>query len=271
MPTDLPSSVARSHWIAACDFHPLSDGAVLDLVRERVAKVNAEGRQAVVLLDLDSTLYEVAPRTLHILREAARELENELPPAVCEALERLTEAQVGYSLADTLLAGGLRVETPEELGILETLRVFWRKRFFSNAYLPFDRPYPGTAEFVRALHADGAHIIYLTGRDEAGMLEGTIANLHRDGFVFGEERSRLLMKDHPDTDDLHHKVSAARSIQSLGTLVASLENEPRNLAGLWEAFPDALHIFVETICSNHPAPVCRGIYRVRGFGSPAPV
>ncbi len=269
MPDNFSPAVARDHWIAACDFEPLCDRDVLGLIRGRVNRLKAEGLVPVVLFDLDSTLYEVAPRTLQILREGARALTDRLPDRVVSRLALLEEAQVGYSMIDTLSAAGVALQSEEDLDHLAVLKEFWRERFFSNAYLPYDRPYPGTAEFVQRLHDDGAHIVYLTGRDEAGMRGGTIANLVRDRFVYGAERTLLLMKDHPDTDDLEHKVGAAQSVRRLGTLAASLENEPRNLAGLWQAFPDALHVFVETICSTHPAPVCRGIYRVRQFGSPA--
>jgi len=261
MTSDLRHS--RHRWIEACDFHPLDDRDVLQLVHQRVVELGQADRQGVVLLDLDSTLYEVAPRTLRILHEAIEALCDRLPPDLCRRIRALEEGRVGYALHETLRAAGVAAE--EALGFSDLLRSFWRERFFSNRYLPYDRPYPGTAQFVRELYDAGACIVYLTGRDEPGMRLGTEANLRRDGFAFDQPRTHLFMKDHPDTDDLTHKVGVARAIQSMGTLVASLENEPRNLAGLFEAFPGALHIFVQTICSEHPAPICRGIYRVRRF------
>lgn len=266
MAQDLLNPCSRLDWIEACDFHPLEDHDVLKLVHRRIVELGAEQRRGVVLLDLDSTLYEVAPRTLCILKEAGEALASHLPAEVSQALRRLEEHRVGYTLADTLHAAGVSREAVRAAA--DPLREFWRERFFSNEYLRHDRPYPGTADFVRALHDAGACIVYLTGRDEPGMKIGTERNLRRDGFVFDEPHTHLFMKDHPDTDDVTHKVGVARTIASLGTLVASLENEPRNLAGLFEAFPEALHIFVQTICSEHPAPVCRGIYRLRHFLTP---
>lgn len=259
---------SRNQWIAACDFHELGDHDVLQLVHRRLQELRKENRQGVVLLDLDSTLYEVAPRTLQILREGAVALHSQLPSDLCRRLHELEEASVGYSMHDTLHAAGIAMEAEEAIRACDLLRDFWRARFFSNEYLVYDRPYPGTAEFVHALYDDGACIVYLTGRDEPGMRVGTENNLRRDGFVFNLPRTHLYMKDSRDTDDVSHKVGVAHAIQSLGTLVASLENEPRNLAGLHEAFPEALHVFVQTICSEHPAPVCHGIYRVRQFVPP---
>src|SRR5688572_10279392 len=97
---------SRSEWIKACHFHDLSETAVLDEVAKRVRKVGPEGKP-IVLLDLDSTLYEVAPRTHQILKEWVRTHESQAFPSVIQALEKLEHLHVGYSLKDTFSAIGL--------------------------------------------------------------------------------------------------------------------------------------------------------------------
>jgi hypothetical protein len=174
---------------------------------------------------------------------------------------------VGYSLADTFDAMGLSLEDPEVKEAQQTAKKYWARRFFTNEYLKHDRVYPGAPEFVRELHELGAEIVYLTGRDEPGMGIGTRANLLRDGFPWETERTHLLLKKAFELDDVEHKQGAAEYIRRHGTLVASFENEPLNLVALYELFPEAMHVFVETISSDRPAMPCKGLYRIRGFNN----
>jgi len=46
------------------------------------------------------------------------------------------------------------------------------------------------------------------------------------------------------------QVAAADYIRRHGTLVASFENEPPNVVALSKVFPDAMHVFVDTVCSD---------------------
>jgi phosphoglycolate phosphatase-like HAD superfamily hydrolase len=252
---------SRSQWIGACQFHDLKDAQVLDEVRKRAGSVSAP----LVLLDLDSTLYDVGPRTHAILREWIDSPESKDHRRVREELRFLEQRHVGYSLRDTFAAIGLHVTEREVATAWESVLPFWALRFFTSAYLRHDRPYPGAAEFTRALHGAGCELIYLTGRDKPRMGDGTEANLVRDGFPWDTERTHLLMKPTEAMPDLEHKLAAAQFVRERGTLVASFENEPANLVGLFNQFPEAMHVFVHTVCSEHPAEPARGLYRIRGW------
>ena len=182
------------------------------------------------------------------------------------ALLRAEPWHVGYSVRDTLTAVGVTLDETELQPALEAVKRFWSERFFKSAYLQYDRAYPGAAEFTRKLHELGAEIVYLTGRDEPNMGDGTRAMLMRDGFPWDVERTHLLLKKEAHFEDLVHKKEAAQFIRRHGALVASFENEPPNLVALYDLFPDAMHVFVETVCSDHPAVVRQGLYRIQGFG-----
>lgn len=267
-----PSEFSRQEWIDACHFHDLTEEQVLHEVAERVSRIKAAAagrrRQAhpLVLLDLDSTLYEVGPRTLRIIQEWVETAESADTPSVRAALQRLDVKQVGYSIFDTFKTIGLRVDSPEAEKAAKRLKAFWAARFFTSEYLQYDRAYPGAASFTRKLHGLGAEIVYLTGRDEPGMGDGTRANLIRDGFPWETERTHLLLKAAPEIPDITHKREAADYIRQHGTLVASFENEPPNIVALYEIFPEAMHVFVDTVCSDHLAGVRQGLYRIRHFG-----
>ena len=113
----------------------------------------------------------------------------------------------------------------------------------------------------------GAEIVYLTGRDEPNMGRGTQLNLQRDGFPFHLPRTHLLMKPSFDMPDLDYKLSVMDFIRQRGDLVASFENEPPNVIAFQKIFPESMHIFVDTVCSEQPAQPGRGLYRIARYGT----
>jgi hypothetical protein len=265
----------RGDWISASQFHDLTEDEVLREVARRVSDLkaslgpsDAKHAHPLVLLDLDSTLYEVGPRTHQILREWIDSPESAEFPHVRTVLARLESQHIGYSLKDTFSAIGLEVEEHEEVRRAErSAKKFWGARFFTSEYLQFDHAYPGAAAFARELHRLGAELVYLTGRDEPGMGAGTRQRLLQDGFPFNTEGTHLLCKKSFELDDLEHKQAAAEYIRQHGTLIASLENEPPNVVALYEIFPEAMHIFVDTVCSDRPTLPRGDLYRIKGFGA----
>ncbi len=262
--------LVRGHWIAASQFHDLTEAEVLREVSKRVAETKARAgaqRQShpLVLFDLDSTLYEVGPRTHQILREWLDSSESAEFPRVREELRGLENQHVGYSLKDTFEALGLDLERADVSDGIASAKKFWLARFFSDDYLKYDHAYPGAAHFVREVHRLGAEIVYLTGRDEPGMGRGTRDALLRDGFPRGCERTHLLLKAAFGLPDLEHKQSACNYVREHGSLIASFENEPVNLVAIYEIFPEAMHVLVETVSSEHAALPVQGLYRIRGF------
>jgi phosphoglycolate phosphatase-like HAD superfamily hydrolase len=262
----------RKEWMSASHFHELTEAEVLLEVAVRVEKLKAAAagrREAhpLVLLDLDSTLYEVGPRTYQILREWAQASESAEHALVRDAVFRAEPWHVGYSVRDTLKALDVDADSEAVAPALSAIKDFWTKRFFTSEYLKYDHAYPGAASFTQKLHDLGAEIVYLTGRDEPNMGDGTRAMLVRDGFPWDLERTHLLLKKAAHLPDLEHKMEAAHYVRQHGTLVASFENEPPNLVALSTLFPDAMHVFVDTVCSDHPAPVGKNLYRIKGFGA----
>lgn len=257
----------RSDWKNASQFHDLSEREVLREVSRRVSEVRSHGKKPVVLLDLDSTLYEVGPRTHHIVMEWLKTPEASEFPRVARELRRLKNEHVGYSLKDTFSALGLELHDAEVARAERSAKAFWQDRFFTNEYLQHDKAYPGAAHFVREVHELGALIVYLTGRDAPGMGKGTVDNLVRDAFPWDTGNTHLLLKPAYGLPDLEHKKGAADFILRHGELIASFENEPANLVAIYEIFPEAMHVFVETVSSDHAAPAGRGLYRIRGFAT----
>lgn len=278
-------SLIRTAWIEASHFHEMNEEEVLREVSRRVSEIRAlatseRASHPLVLLDLDSTLYEVGPRTYQILKEWAETPEASRFSQVQEALVKMLPEHVGYSLKDTFTALDLdlnhnKMTSDFERGDLETVaawesaKKFWQARFFTSDYLKYDLVYRGAPEFTQEVYRLGAEVAYLTGRDEPGMGDGTRARLIKDGFPWGVPRTHLLMKAAGHMDDLEHKQEAAHYIRAHGTLIASFENEPPNVVALQELFPEAMHVFMDTVCSDRPAAQGRDLFRIQNFLSHA--
>lgn len=264
--TEKPKMFAREAWVKASEFLPEAQTDVLRRVIQRVDETIADGRRPVVVFDIDSTLYHVTPRTYRIVLDwlASHGAETVNDEAIA-SLRRLSQGHVGYSLRDTFRMLGIDATKHPFKATFSALKTYWAERFFSNHYLDHDEVYPGAVEFVRTLEKSGAEIVYLTGRDEPNMGSGTRACMARDGFPLAGQNVHFFLKPSAATPDREHKQAAADAIGELGDVVASFENEPGNLIALQSQFPDAMHIFVDTNCSDHPAPPARGLYRVLDF------
>ena len=219
----------------------------------RVSQESIRGNTPVVVFDLDDTLTDSRTRTVRILHEFS-EVED------VPELAQVAPAQIRYQLEDTFKDLGLN-----DAPLLARANAFWKERFFSNDYVARDRPIPGAPAYVRWLARQGAHIVYLTGRDEVSMRQGTLANLEHGHFPVDDETTILLMKPDKAMDDTAYKVAAFARIQKMGTVVGAFENEPRNINAMQHAFPEAIAIYVETIHSSKPDVPAPGIFWIRDF------
>ena len=258
----------RQEWQSLSQFHPHSEEEVLKLIAHKIVLAR-ETTKPLVLLDLDSTLYEVGPRTLAIIHEW---LSNspKIPSELKTALGNLSADQIGYSIKDTFSNVGFPVVTQELESVSSALKAFWWDRFFSSDYLSYDRPYPGAVEYTNHLYDLGADICYLTGRDEKRMRKGTLHNLERDGFPIVDKGTQLIMRQIAEWSDAKHKTQAALNLDNQGRLIASLENEPVNLIALAKLLPNTVHVFVDTVCSDSGAEPGKNLYRIKGFSAHRP-
>lgn len=263
-----PGAFSRKQWRENSHFYPYSEKEVLELIARRVQQFKGTQRP-LVLLDLDSTLYDVSHRTIAIVQHWL-ETSPAIPGELAQALKTLTSSQMGYSVKDTLANLGFPVVTQELEAIASALKSYWWDRFFSSDYMPHDLPYAGAVEYANHLYDLGAELCYLTGREEKRMRKGTETNLVRDGFPFGSSDIRLVMRQGLDLSDAAHKAQQAKQLAQQGFLVASFENEPVNLVTLSKLLPQAAHIFVDTVCSDSEAEAGKNLFCIQGFSSFVP-
>lgn len=231
----------------------------LDRILGEVRRIAAAGAaHAVAVFDLDSTLLSTAQRNLAILHEfgARAEATAELR----QSIARLSVDDMGWNVMDDLRRYGFAHEP-----VLKELRRFWFERFFTSPYLRHDEPLPGAADYVREVHAAGALIVYLTGRDEPGMGVGTRDSLRAHGFPMDTPRVVMRLKPEFREDDLVFKKRVTVEIGALGTVVAAFENEPANANFFAEAFPAAHILLLETVHSPNPPPLSPRVVRLKDF------
>lgn len=212
----------------------------LERVLGRLSGDRHRAPPAVAVFDLDGTLLDTRPRTISILEEYAAEI----APAVPELSDLLAGMQlhdVKYLLSDTLRERG--VVHPDHV---RDITQYWRDRFYADAYVEADQPYPGAAEYVRACHEAGGSVVYLSSRDSYGMLLGTVASLRDRGFPIGLPGVELVFRADPGFSDEAFKRAILPTLARVGEVVAYFDNEPANCNLARACFPDAEVVLLET-------------------------
>lgn len=228
--------------------------ALLDALLDAVAKTP----DAIVVFDLDDTLFSTSDRHMRILAEFASAIETQDARAA-GVLRAIAREKLRYSIADTAKDHGL------EEKLAKDLRDFWFARFFKNPYLLEDTIIPGGPEFAAEVIKRGGRSFYMTGRDE-GMREGTEASLLRHGFPEPDGKSAtLVLKPRFDTPDFAFKNEALHKVGEMGTVVGSFENEPAHVNLFVERFPKAVHFLLETKHSGKPVTLHAAVHRIKDF------
>jgi len=182
-------------------------------------------RPSLAVFDLDSTLFDVSPRTQAILdsflKEIASSSENKNE---YEFLKHVRIQTGDWGLRHPLERAGFR-STDE---FHKRLRDYWRRYFFSSEFLYFDQPYIGAIDFVNNLKLAGVEIMYLTGRDAQNMRSGTLKSFAQHGLPLNSAE-HLIMKPVKGTyEDEDFKDIRLRELLNLkpNTKIWFFENEP---------------------------------------------
>lgn len=235
--------VDQNHpWLRNLHFRDLAGAELLARLPSESAR---EGRPKAVILDLDSTLFCVGPRTRAVFEDFLRS--HPQPPAHWSRLPSiLTPDRQRYDIELTF--SELLNDPVEGARLWAEFRPFWEKGFFSSPALRFDEPYPGAVAFCETLRARGFELVYLTGRDRPRTGAGTWDALRAARFPL-DEGSHIFMKNDPKESDLDYKERAASVLRSRFDVRAFLDNEPENLVMAAAAFPGADIVLKHTVMS----------------------
>lgn len=224
-----------------------------------LARAKAAGNRAVVVFDLDSTLFDNKPRQARILREFGQAA-NVAPLTACQP----SHFDSGWDLRAAMQGCGLSVEEAEHL--YPEAKRFWLTRFFTSDYCIEDVAIAGAPQFVKAVARAGATICYVSGRPEQ-MRQGTLDAMRKCGFLPPGERVHLVLKPFAAMHDDEFKRQAHKKIAELGEVVAVFDNEPTHVNDYRRQFPDATIVHLATDHSGRPVALLEGILSVPHFSS----
>lgn len=234
---------------------------MLSQILVEIQKYQENSKKVLVVFDLDSTLFNVSPRTERILKDFAEVPLNQIRfPKEIQLLKNIKTQHTDWGITDSLT----RLNLTENAEFLEAVQAYWQRHFFSNHYLQFDSLYEGALEYVRDLDQLGVEIIYLTGRDVERMGSGTFQILHDWGFPM-HHRARLELKPHRSMNDAQFKTDFVIAADKQGyDKIYFFENEPVNLVHLKENGPHVEMIFFDSTHSGKAEPP-QGIKSIVNF------
>lgn len=208
---------------------------------EKILTDLAQNSRNLCVFDLDSTLFNVSPRTQKILHEFADLYHQDLKAIEIEVSD--------WGLKEPLIRHGYSLEHHTE--IHENLRDFWVDRFFSNSYVHYDVPYTGAVSFVQKLSTESKNTIYyLTGRDVHRMEKGTYDVLKKWGFPVFENSVQL--KPHRSMEDHLFKRDWILDLQNKNpeSTIYLFENEPVNINFIGQTTQNIKIVFLDTTHSR---------------------
>ena len=214
---------------------------VFENIKASVAK-----QKTAVFFDLDSTLFDVHPRTETILKKL---LNDERFAAqygtLVDQLKDVRIEKTDWGIRDAMMRH--KIQGPPEF--LHAVKNFWRYHFFNDALLIDDPVYPGSDRFVQAVAKAGAHIYYLTGRDQIRMRKGTIESLKKWNFPNVDDQ-HLLLKPSTGQEDENFKAEALKAKSQAYQKIFFFENEPVIISKVRRENINVEIIFVDTIHSQ---------------------
>ncbi|MGH1468931.1 MAG: HAD family hydrolase [Bdellovibrionales bacterium] len=161
-------------------------------------------KKPILVFDIDSTIFNVSPRNQAIFDLFCSINATKNPFLLnLSSNYRLTYTDWGLDPYTSL------INTNDELkkGAVS----FWKKHFFAGTFLPLDQPYDKVIELIKLMHSKGAVVLYLTGRDDHRMREGTLAQLKHWSLPL-EKDSDLITKPHKGMKDGEYKSGALLEI-----------------------------------------------------------
>lgn len=224
--------------------HPLIE--VTEHLREHAGKA-----RIAVVFDLDSTLFNVSPRTQTILRRLGADEEFRAQFAAESAiLSNIEVLPSDWGVKQAIE----RTKMPGSLELFHTIRDYWRKHFFSSNDLLEDHIYPSANEYVRLVQSLGAEIFYLTGRPDRAMREGTVRALAHWGFPLVSDSHLIMKPTEVQTDESFKAIELQKMCEMGFDYIWFFENEPVIIELVRASLPQVRIVFVNSVHAGRAAP-----------------
>lgn len=237
----------------------LSLGNFWATVSQQSQEVLGAGDTPFLIIDLDGTLVDYTLRTYQIFQKALQELD--LPDKIKKIVNDIKPEDYDYFPKTNFIKLGIK-----DKSIIDKLTDFWTDHYFTNQYLHYDRQIPGAYDFITCVLSLDINVVYLTGRDDENMGEGTRTWLEKNGFLDNHNsRCRLMMKMDLTIENFESKARNGEKIGKLGQPVLIVDNEPIELETMCGRFPEATPVLVEMPNSGKPATLPPNTLKVENF------
>lgn len=265
-------------WVRGAQFHDTNLTELTQWVVDKCGKTpKTSEKPRAWVFDLDSTLFCVSGRFRRVFEKFLK-LHPEIDSRVSRVLPWITSENHQYSVRDNFknyLEKGLEGDTKTVQELIEKygweFRQFWEDEFFCDHHVVFDSAYEGSPEFVNRIRELDFSIVYLTARDQIRSLKGTQHALKTNGFPT-DSKTHLIMKPAPVESDLEFKNRACTQLNAQFDVVATIDNEPENLAIFSQNLLKAEIVFFHSIMSRRiPSPEsfsalgARRLWRLESF------
>lgn len=230
-----------------------------NMISEKAQAAALSGNRPILILDLDGTVVDYTGRTYMIFQKAIEDLG--LPDDINRLVNSIKAEDYDYYPRSNFIRIGIKDEK-----IVKKLTDFWDKNYFTNHYLKYDKQMPGAHEFVENILSLSMDVVYLTGRDDQNMGEGTRAWLYENKLLKrGDERCRLMMKMDLEIENFESKALNGERIGAQGQPILIIDNEPIELQTMSERFPEAFIVLVDMPNSGKPATLPDDILKIKDF------
>ena len=239
---------------------PLTPSAQVRKIVEDARGAYNKLERPMVIFDLDGALFDTRPRTAQILHEYADQELRGVRPDAAQRLLAMSYANVGYMLADTLQNLGIT-----EAAVVNNAAVFWSQRYFTDDYVKYDQPTPGSVDYVRMLYSNGARIVYVSSRDVPRQLSGSVRALHERGFPIGIAGTEIILKPTQQTPEAQFKQQVVTYLKQYGKVMGVFDTLPANVNDYKRVFPDATVVLLDAPRAPNQPGVNAGIVQASGF------
>lgn len=244
----------RHPWFSESDLFTTLESS--DPLIEKIQQDHgqASAHQAWVL-DLDSTLFSTSTRNREIFASYLN-FKKDVPESWSKALHELQPLSQSFGVRESL-EWALKKHVDQDLAYQESHKIwsdyqlFWEHHFFSSEFMNYDEPHMNAVSFVKKIWDLGYQVVYMTGRDMARSLDGTIESLKNWGFP-NKERTELILKPgfRWSMSDVEFKEMASKQVSSKFEVLCSIDNEPENLNAFARFFPKSEIVLYHSVMSN---------------------
>lgn len=185
------------------------------------ARIHKE--KACFVFDLDSTLFLTKYRTQAILNQFIKthaHLKSQYPSCF-KALEQAQVQEQDYFGKVSLQSFGLK-----QVDFIKKVLSFWKNHFFTEFYIPHDKPYPQALAFVQYIHQFQSPIYYLTARSLNKTYQATYDSLKQWNFPLKTKDHLFLKPSNPEQTDKEYKLEKIQELSKAHKMVLFFDNEP---------------------------------------------